>query len=572
MTIEETKFWLFFFLLNALLFLPKYIAEFKTSSFIPFKGFFKGSLFERFGYLFVRYNYDVFRISIDLCFIFILLFFSRNYFSSDLVIPILSVFYGVIFSYQVYYIAFEKLYNVEPVFYNDINMLKTGITLITAESFVKLASILITIILINLSFYFLTKSSISMLWSFQPGLFSIGIISFLLIACLISLNRYRLYVKPRQGFQSQTLSIINNARLSIDAKKNLKKFDIDNLLKRCDYSQIELEKRPNIFLIAVESYGRIVLDNPELFSEYKAYMSEHENRLKENGFSARSILSTAPVSGGGSWVSYSSILFGFNIQNQGTFHSLFNLKELDEYESMTRFFRKRGYKNYYLNSLAGYEKIKIPWEDLSRFYGVDEWITYKDLGYNSHLYGFGPAPPDQYSINYAYELIKKKTDQPFTFFFLTQNSHNPFYTLPKMVGNWRGLNKEKVTGHQVSRFLVQPNIENYRKAIKYQMDFLFDFIVKNGSENDLFILVGDHQPTVIAEEKHGKETPLHIICKDAKFADQFLEYGFSNDLSVEGINMMRHEGIYSMFVKEMTKRYGSQSSKVPTYYPKGTAY
>lgn len=572
MNIEELTIWFFFFALNAIIYLPKYLVEIKTSSIIPFKGFFKGSVFERIGYLFLRYNYDIFRISIDLLLIFIGIYCFRGYLSIGIVTIMLTIFFTIIFSYQIYYIAFEKLYNIEPVFYNDINMLKAGLTLISAESLSKLILILIGLLGLIFSFYLLIKKTIHSLFLFQYSSVTIGLVAFLLFCSVISIQRYKLFVKPRQGFQSQVLSIINNIFLSLEASKNLKKFEISKLLERTNFNEIKLKKKPNIFLIAVESYGRVVIDKNELKESYTRYMTEHQKTLSRNGFHSTSNLSKAPVSGGGSWVSYSSILYGFNIENQGTYHALFNNSDLDEYENMMRFCRKRGYKNYYLNSLAGYEKIKIPWKDLSRFYGVDEWITYKDLKYKSHLFGFGPAPPDQYTLNYAFEQIKNTGVNPFTLFFLTQNSHNPFYTLPDLAEDWRTLNEEKIDGHQTSRFLVQPNIENYQKAIKYQIDFLMDFINKNGSDNDLFILVGDHQPIVIADENDGKETPIHIISKDADLLNQFNKYGFSKGLLTDPSSPIKHEGIYSMLLRGLTAEYGAKDSIIPEYYPDGTAW
>ncbi len=117
--------------------------------------------------------------------------------------------------------------------------------------------------------------------------------------------------------------------------------------------------------------------------------------------------STSPVSGGQSWVSYTSVLFGYNIRNQGTFNSLLKNPAMDHYDNLFRVLSQNGYKTFRLNAIPQASNLEVPWEIYSRFYSIDKWINFSDLNYSGKLYGFGPSPPDQYSINFAGRYINQ---------------------------------------------------------------------------------------------------------------------------------------------------------------------
>ena len=96
---------------------------------------------------------------------------------------------------------------------------------------------------------------------------------------------------------------------------------------------------------------------------------------------------------------------------------------------------------------------------------------------------------------------------------------------------------------------------------------MFDFIRKNGRSNDIFVIVGDHQPPALGTTDF--KTPIHIISKDATFVSGFLNYGFSEGLLPETHQEMNHEGFYSMFLREFIRNYGTDSTNLPSYFPNG---
>jgi hypothetical protein len=96
------------------------------------------------------------------------------------------------------------------------------------------------------------------------------------------------------------------------------------------------------------------------------------------------------------------------------------------------------------------------------------------------------------------------------------------------------------------------------------------FINQFGKQNDIFILVGDHQPPVLTRHKDGFETPIHIFCKDSTFVRGFNAYGFNPGLQISPAHKsITHEGIYSMFMREFLRNYGTDTIHLPKYMPNG---
>ena len=185
-------------------------------------------------------------------------------------------------------------------------------------------------------------------------------------------------------------------------------------------------------------------------------------------------------------------------------------------------------------------------------------------------YGWGPAPPDQYSLNFARETIRGETDGPYLFFTITQNSHYPWAPQPVLVESWQELNRPGPAPPPSSELIEHvERRQNYWDAIEYQLEMLTEFILSEPNEQAIFVLVGDHQPPRVSRREDGWDTPLHIIAKDAGFVASFREYGFTSGLAVwESEPTFRHEGFRSLFVRQLLASYGD-GGELPLYFPEG---
>ena len=567
---NKIKFWTLFVILNCLLFLPKYLLEYESSTFFPISNLFQDSIYGSFKSLFVRYNFDIFRISIDLVLIVIVFYLLRKRVSPKKYARFAGTYYLFMLLFIVYYTVMEKLFLAKPVLYDDLYLFKLGfINTVGKNSFIFLleifAFLLIVWLFIKLFQYFLTM--VSQIQFGKGTKFALIILGFFY---LINTVRSGMTFEPHHTFQLTFSMIADNVKYSVQAYKNLHRFDIEKLNHKLNYDQYQLKKQPNVYFLFVESYGRIVYQNEKLRLNYIVTLDSCQNKLNTNGYHSYSAFSTSPVSGGGSWISYSSVMFGFNLKNQATYLSMVKNNETASYNHMFRWFNKKGYLNYRLVALPDDENLKVSWDKYTSFYAVDEWIRYKDLNYQGNKFGFGPSPPDQYSLNFGNEYIRKNSKTPYTLFFISQNSHTPFFSPDSLASDWRSLNNTRQKIEQKSVFLRNPKFEDYSKAIDYSLKMFAQFIISQGKENDIFILIGDHQPPFLTRNKDGFDTPVHIIVRDKKFGAGFSKYGFTPGMHIPEHSIpLRHEGIYSMFMREFIRNYGADTTHLPEYLPLG---
>ena len=564
------KFILLFILLNSFFFWPRYVMERKTSRFFPIKGLSTGSIGERIKYLINRFNYDIFRLSIDFFLLCVLFFICQNWLSLSLWLFTFFIFYFLIFIYQIYYHIFENIYKIEPLFYRDFLLLKTGAQIFFREfNKINLGISLAVIAFFSLVFL-LIKTMLLAVNDLSVNYFLVATVVVLGGLSLYSLFTYNYKAFGKIVFASQLQSLFRNIKYSQKTAQQLKNIDFKKLATHRPYQHLQLKEKPNIYFIAIESYGRILYDNPELFKNYKNYMQDLDSQLSQSGWHSATQLSRAPITGGASWVSYSSALFGFDIKDQGVYLSLLNKPEMHEYEHFMRWLKNKGYTNYRLAPIAGFKDMKIPWDTCSSFYAIDEWIKYKDMNYSGKLYGFGPCPPDQFSLHFAQDHISKKGSSPHFLFFITQNSHSPFTSPKEVVQNWKSLSDNTQKEQESSSIFVQPKLADYAQSINYQLNFISDFILKKGKENDIFMLIGDHQPPTFPRADDGLETPVHIISKNRNFVQSFSEYGFDEGLLSKDIGKnMQHEAIYSLLMNTLMKNYGEEDVDLPPFLAEG---
>ncbi len=568
---NEIKFWLLLFLLNSLLFLPGYLFNASTSSFFPYHGFTEGSLYERFKYLFVRQNYDVFRISVDLFVLVFLYYLLKSRISAGLFGWIAGIYYAFMLYFLIYYTAFEKIFLIPPVIYNDLSMLKLGLFNSGGGSFLKSAGIILMLTAFSFGLILMVKRLIYYTYELKPGIYSKCIAG--VVAVLLFFNTVKSGFTPElnQAFHEALVMIIDNGRSSAQAYSNLRNFNVDDMNGMLDLKQFKLAKKPDLYLIFIESYGKLLYQHVSCRKPYFDCLENCISRLNHNGWHAVSNFSVSPVSGGKSWISYTSVMFGYNVRNQGTYNSMLKNQDIIKYDHIFSVLRQKGYMTFRLNAIPHNPEIKVPWDTYSGFYSIDKWIQFTDMNYKGRLYGFGPSPPDQFSINFAVDYIRSTTHGPFALFFITQTTHNPFYAPDSMAEDWHMLQDE--TDHAESHasvFLKKPKEKDYVKAICYDLRVLSRFITEKADSNAIFILIGDHQPPLITGRQDGFETPVHIISRKHEFTDAFLQYGFQRGLQVsEGDNPIRHEGFYSMFMREFVRVYGQDFNSLPQYMPFG---
>ena len=555
----ELKFWITLLALNFLLFLPQYITNIDTSAFLPVSSFTTGTGIEIYNHIFRRFNYDIFRISVDL-FALILIYYSLKKKISPIVATyIICIYYVVIFLFLIYYNIFYKIYLIKPLLLSDLYLFKLAFYNVGGKTIVIIFS---TVIVLGGIIYGIFKAVKLLVFYTSKVKFSLGsTIIFIVLGLLLIINSIKLQwtFEPRHEFQLTTALIVDNFKLSTAATNELRSVNWNGQRDIALLTKYRLKEKPDVYLIFIESYGNILNQSDKLVRDYYECLARCDSIFRENGWKSTSILSTSPVSGGRSWLSYTSVIFGIKITQQSTYIDLQKNANAARYPHFIRYLKNNGYTTIWLNSIPDRKNMNIPWELYTRFYDIDKWIRFKDLNYQGKLYGFGPSPPDQYTLFYARDLLKNYSGTPHFMFYITQNTHNPFYSPDSIVNNWSDLNTGESADMNMSKsvFLQKPSFENYLHAVKYDLETITRFISQCPNHNSIFILIGDHQPPILSTINSGFETPVHIIATDSSFISSFKDSGFEPGLHTEGTNAVRHEDLYSIILKELVKNFGS---------------
>jgi hypothetical protein len=63
---------------------------------------------------------------------------------------------------------------------------------------------------------------------------------------------------------------------------------------------------------------------------------------------------------------------------------------------------------------------------------------------------------------------------------------------------------------------------------------------------------------MITPERMGKQTPVHVLSRNAALVEEFLEHGFADRLDLTGIapRAIRHEGFLSLLMRGLHAAYG----------------
>ena len=572
-------FWISYLTLNSFLFLPLYLLNQDSTSFLPFSTLAANDPFEASERLLLwRNNLDIFRLNAEILLLvtlWVYLGWLRRSPARWLFRWLFSLIYALALSYSLYESVMLSMYQTDPVFYSHFQLALDGLPVVFRHlqvplglyGVVGLGFVAGLIIIGKLIGTLIGGVAVERLNRWSKG-------SLALLACLAVVSvvaQRETLASPKMAVNSFAYKLRQNIVDSITLREQINTYDDTVAQNTYNYAGHELLRKPKIYLIFVESYGSVLYKRPDYRQAYRELLDELQAQLQENDWHVASALSEAPTWGGGSWMSYTGTLFGLRIDTHPQYLSLREKYQSVTYPDLGHYLKSQGYEYVRLSSLAA-DLNEEEWDQLKNLYGTDRWPNYDDLDFKGSHFGWGPSPPDQYVLFYAHDTILNELNKPFFFFFVTQNSHYPWIPLPVVVDDWRTLNEPQdladifepgAISHQVKR-------QNYLNSINYELRFLTDYIIKSGQDDSIFILIGDHQPQQVSRRSDSFDTPVHILSQDPALVDAFLNYGFESGLAVEQATAtLRHEGFYSMFMRVLLAEYGQGIRALPDYLPEG---
>jgi len=572
----ELAFWGCFLALNALLFLPFYLLnrqEAPIEAIAPAVSSLQGTLTNL---LLWREAADPFRINIELVLL-LALWVNVAWLRRGVIRWIMMAAYCITLLYYLYESIMVYLYRVEPVFYNHYFLVRDGLRFLMENLNLSPWVYLAAVGGLTITIGVVIKLTAALINNHLPTRLSRATrlaLTALAAAALLSVATYRsVSADPRMVVSSLTFKLEKNISASINLYQSILNFNDAEIHAAYNYGRHRLTQRPNIYLIFVESYGSVLYKRPDWQTAYVSMLEAMQAKLTDGGFSVAHALSESPTWGGGSWLAYTSALFGLRMENHPQYLTLMERyqSQLPRYPDLGTYLRNQGYYFLWMTSIAD-ELGDGQWNRYRRFYGVNDWIRYRDLEFVGPRYGWGPAPPDQYVLGYARDQLMADLDQPHFIFYITQNSHYPWDPMPSVVEDWRDLNTPSPEGDpQQTEVEDHPQRRaRYLSAIDYSLDMLTRFVLDHQDENAVFILIGDHQPPRVSRREDGYETPIHIVSRDPAFIANLSQFGFTTDIIRTATPpQLRHEALYSMLVRTLVQTYGVRPQDAPAYLPNG---
>ncbi|MCC6456413.1 MAG: sulfatase-like hydrolase/transferase [Caldilineaceae bacterium] len=597
----DLVFWGCFLALNALLFLPLYLLNLNEGTapqiLAELRSAPKTALFNLFIW---RENTDPFRINSELV-LMLALWVNVGWLRRGTTRWIMVFIYFVALFYYLYESIMIYLYRDEPVFYNHYFLIRDGLRFLAEHLNISLlvyfgvllgAVLLVALIIVILRTLVDWQLPSQLSRTSRLGVTALG------VAVLLSALTYRgVSADPRMVMSSLSFKLEKNIAASVALYHSIVNFDDAEIYTTYNYNRHHLAKKPNIYLLFVESYGSVLYKRPDWRVAYMDMLHKAEKELEAGNFHFASNFSISPTWGGGSWLAYTSALFGLHIESHPQYLTLMERYQtkVPRYPDIGTYLRNQGYHYFWTTSISEQLGDK-KWNSYKTFYGVDEWLRYDDLDYDGARYGWGPAPPDQYVLAYSRDVAMQDQDKPLVMFYITQNSHFPFQTRPTMVKDWRDLDTPSPTGDPVPEEGVSHAQlrANYLSGIEYELEMLTDFILNHADEDAVFVLVGDHQPPSVSRRSDGYETPVHIISHDPALIANLEQYGFveslvipdkpvsdkaadntdTNDTGTDNTGAaedqtLHHEGLYSLLVRTLIQTYGERPYDAPPYLPNG---
>jgi hypothetical protein len=557
---------LLFIVLNSCLFLPRYYFNKNNSSFFPISELFEQKKLNL-KKLINRFNDDIFRFNFEFIIVILLLILFKENIPISLAIVLVSVFYLLTLVLFFYHYSIYSIYKTYPTISSDWKLITQGIQIAKNGYLTQLLLGLTFFISFIIGLFYLIYFLIEAVYNSSNNSLLIFCLGLLVITFVFSVykrtNPFQFTKEFDFNFMSffviQFSALLLQSNTFFSKKTKLELSQLPEIIAKKMFKfpkGISFKSKPNIYFIAIESYGAILYEDKNYHEKYSSLLNSITQNLHSNDCHIASSLSESPVSGGGSWIAYSSFLMGINITSDLIYRKLFNERHTYPTQSMLAILAEIGYETSLIATIGGFENFTIEWEKTLSLLGAKNVIRFDDLNYTGEKFNFGPSAPDQYMLQKSRVLLKgKNPNQPISFFVETINSHANFESPTLLISNWEDCKTANREMFKPTQDLDKKIKENYFSAIEYQLKTLEDFILTE-KEEAIFVLFGDHQPPLISTKNNSFKTPIHIISKNKLFIEKWYSQGFDSSLEIKSLeNNLKHEDLKSLFLENFFASY-----------------
>lgn len=280
----------------------------------------------------------------------------------------------------------------------------------------------------------------------------------------------------------------------------------------------------DVVLIFIESYAASLYERDTHLRTMTDLYDHYGTDFAEKNITAASAMMDSPTYGGLSWLAHLTLTSGARLDRNLTYRAYLN-SGLDTLQTILG---RTGHRTILIKP-----GIKRFWPEGARL-RFDRLDTAKDVPYSGPDFGYF-ALPDQVSLSHLADVLATETSGPVMAQIDLISSHYPFRPLPPFLddpadladpGQWaRAIEAQRESDDW------QDPVEGYRRAIAYTLRSVLDHVNRTADENDLFIVVGDHQPwRIVSGNLGGRATPMHLISKNRQLIERFEEQGYTAGL------------------------------------------
>jgi hypothetical protein len=365
--------------------------------------------------------------------------------------------------------------------------------------------------------------------------------------------------------------------------------DLEAGMKESPYAgyvdEYPLVRKPDIHMFFVESYGAVLVEHPKTRPRWVRKTRLMQRELEDEGWHMVTGYSTAPISGGRSWLAEGTVLTGIVMRYEAVFRHV--ISKIHSTPNLVDYLDAQGYETYLLAPKARARRGVR----LQNHYDYDQTIFALDLDYRGPAIGWGVVP-DQYSLGYAQEHYYRKAQGPIFTNFHMVSSHAPWNTVPKILDDWELLGDPEgddpfddlppeAEGQEVilrmkrfkrrdPRYLYMGEADGlklkaYARAIAYDLDVIKKWLLQ--AEGDqIVVIMGDHQPPLLWEvTENNFDVPVHVLSRDSDLLEPFREQGFVDGLQLPKgeLPAVGHEALFSLMVRTLARCCGEPGGPVP---------
>jgi hypothetical protein len=280
-------------------------------------------------------------------------------------------------------------------------------------------------------------------------------------------------------------------------------------------------KHRDVFLIFFESYGTVVLDNPQYRAHIAPALARFEEKMAKSGVGLLSNRILSPTFGGGSWVAHGTMLSGIKLD---PFLSRLVLES--KRKTLPGYMAEAGYRT--VNLQPG---IKNPLAE-SRFWGFEKNYYGADLDYRGPEFGWFGIP-DQFTLKKLATREMRVAEKPLFAQIVLVSSHTPFYPLPPYRADWADAGDYVgVTPQEWEEIYRQPDWNHlegpFLDSLVYDFDVLGDFVATRVADGALVVILGDEQPPAFLSGAGQPWTvPITILSRDPDLLAPFAARGYT---------------------------------------------